>query len=82
MTMKLLTSRASKAAALAALATLSLAACGSDPGSAGTPSSGTSGSASSSNAYGLACAPGKLSVEGSSAQANAIAEVIASYNSE
>jgi phosphate transport system substrate-binding protein len=81
MTMKLLTSRAGKAAALAALATLSLAACGSDPVSAGTPSSGT-GDSASRNASGLACAPGKLSVEGSSAQANAIAEVIASYNSE
>ena len=76
-------SRASKVASFAALATLSLAACGSDPGTAGTPTTAGSGSASSSaNASGLTCAPGKLSAEGSSAQANAITEVISSYNSE
>jgi phosphate transport system substrate-binding protein len=75
----LVASRAGKLAALAALATLALAACGSDPSTAGTPD----GSASSSgNASGLTCPSGKLSAEGSSAQANAIVEVIANYNSE
>jgi phosphate transport system substrate-binding protein len=80
---KMWASRASKVAAFAALATLILAACGSDPGTAGTPSTGSdSGSSTSANASGLACAPGKLSAEGSSAQNNAITEVISSYNSE
>jgi phosphate transport system substrate-binding protein len=75
----LVASRAGKLAALAALATLALAACGSDPGAAGVPA----GSASSSgNASGLTCPSGKLSAEGSSAQANAITEVIADYNAE
>ncbi len=79
MTMKLLvTSRATKLAALAALATLSLAACGSDPVSTADPA----GSASSGSASGLACPSGKLAAEGSSAQANAITEVIANYNAE
>ena len=75
-----MSSRASKLAALAALATLSLTACGSDPTSASEP--GGSEPGSSANASGLACPAGKLSAEGSSAQANAITEVIADYNAE
>ena len=77
---RLVSSRASKLAALAALATLSLAACGSDPTSASEPAGAEPGS--SANASGLGCPAGKLSAEGSSAQANAIAEVIAGYNAE
>jgi phosphate transport system substrate-binding protein len=73
----LVASRAGKLAAVAALATLALAACGSDPSTAGTPA-GTS--SSSGNASGLTCPAGKLSAEGSSAQGNAITEVIANYN--
>ena len=68
-------------AALAALATLSLAACGSDPTSANEQPGGAE-PGSSANASGLACPAGKLSAEGSSAQANAITEVIADYNAE
>jgi phosphate transport system substrate-binding protein len=75
----LVASRAGKLAALAALATLALAACGSDPGAASVPDG--SGS-SSGNASGLSCPSGKLSAEGSSAQGNAITEVIADYNAE
>jgi phosphate transport system substrate-binding protein len=68
-------------AALAALATLSLAACGSDPTSA-TEQPGGAEPGSSANASGLACPAGKLSAEGSSAQGNAITEVIVDYNAE
>jgi phosphate transport system substrate-binding protein len=65
-------------AALAALASLSLVACGSDP--AGTAAPGSSGSGSgSASASGLTCPSGKLNAEGSTAQANAITEVIADY---
>jgi phosphate transport system substrate-binding protein len=73
-------SHATGLAALAALATLSLTACGSDPTSANEPAGAEPGS--SANASGLACPAGKLSAEGSSAQANAITEVIADYNAE
>jgi len=80
-------------AAMLAIGSLGLAACGTDPvppGSAGSaaPSSGassggaSSGGASSESASGLTCAPGKLTAEGSSAQANAITEVISGYNAE
>jgi phosphate transport system substrate-binding protein len=75
----LVASRAGKLAALAALATLALASCGSDPGAASVPDG--SGS-SSGNASGLSCPSGKLSAEGSSAQGNAITEVIANYNAK
>jgi phosphate transport system substrate-binding protein len=61
------------------LSVLSLAACGSDPVPAGTADPSTSGS---SGGPGLVCPAGKLTAEGSSAQANAISEVIASYNAE
>jgi phosphate transport system substrate-binding protein len=77
---RLVSSRASKLAALAALATLSLTGCGSDPTSASQPAASEAGG--SANASGLACPAGKLSAEGSSAQANAITEVIADYNAE
>jgi phosphate transport system substrate-binding protein len=77
---RLVSSRATQLAALAALATLSLAGCGSDPTSANEPAGAEPGS--SANASGLACPAGKLSAEGSSAQANAIAEAIANYNAE
>jgi len=69
-------SHATGLVALAALATLSFAACGSDPTSA-SEQPGSSADASS-----LACPTGRLSAEGSSAQANAITEVIVDYNAE
>ncbi len=77
---RLVSSRAGKFAALAALAAFSLTACGSDPTSASEPAGAEPGS--SANASGLACPAGKISAEGSSAQANAITEVIADYNAE
>jgi phosphate transport system substrate-binding protein len=77
---RLVSSRASKLAALAALATLSLTSCGSDPTSANEPAGAEPGS--SAGASGLACPAGKLSAEGSSAQANAITEVIVDYNAQ
>ena len=76
---RLVSSRATQLAALAALATLSLTACGSDPTGAGEPAGGAE-PGSSASASGLACPEGRLSAEGSSAQANAINEVIANYN--
>jgi phosphate transport system substrate-binding protein len=77
---RLVSSRAAQLAALAALATLSLTACGSDPTATNEPAGSEPGS--SANASSLACPAGKLSAEGSSAQANAITEVIADYNAE
>jgi phosphate transport system substrate-binding protein len=79
-TNRLLSSRASQLAALAALATLSLTGCGSDPTSASEPAGAEPGS--SANASGLACPEGRISAEGSSAQANAINEVIVDYNAQ
>ncbi len=82
---RLLAPPGAKLAAVAALATLTLAACGSDP----VPASGGEASAQPSasgsggtSASGLTCPSGKLSAEGSSAQANAITEVIAAYNAQ
>jgi phosphate transport system substrate-binding protein len=75
---RLVSSRATQLAALAALATLSLTSCGSDPTSASEPAGAEPGG--SADVSGLACPAGKLSAEGSSAQANAINEVIATYN--
>src|SRR4051794_28451684 len=77
----LVTSRVFKLAAVLALGTLTLAACGSDPAPAGSaaPAGSSSGSSSVS---GLACSAGSVNAEGSSAQANAISEVISGYNSE
>ena len=68
--------------AVLALSTLSLAACGSDPAPGGSAEPAGSTSSGASNASGLACPSGKLGAEGSSAQANAITEVIAAYNAE
>jgi phosphate transport system substrate-binding protein len=80
--MNFTTSRAAKLAAVFALGTLSFAACGSDPSPAGSPSGASGGTSSAGNASGLACPAGSLNAEGSSAQGNAITEVIAGYNSE
>jgi phosphate transport system substrate-binding protein len=68
--------------AVLALSTFALAACGSDPAPAGSAEPSGSSSAGAGSASGLACPEGKLSAEGSSAQANAISEVIAGYNGE
>jgi phosphate transport system substrate-binding protein len=65
-------------AALAAMASLSLVACGSDPAGTAAPDPSGSGGA---NASGLTCPSGKLNAEGSTAQQNAITEVIADYQS-
>ena len=74
--------RAARLAAVAAIATLTLAACGGDPpATTGEPGGGTSNGASSS-ASGLACPSGKLNAEGSSAQGNAITEVISDYGGQ
>jgi phosphate transport system substrate-binding protein len=75
-------SRVHRLAAVLALGTLALAACGSDPAPAGSAEPAAAGSSSASSASGLACAAGSLNAEGSSAQANAISEVIAGYNAE
>lgn len=81
-------------ATIAALAVLSLTACGSDPPVSGAPAGESSGgastgasastdaSASTGSGSGLACPSGKLSAEGSSAQGNAITEVISAYGAE
>ncbi len=69
-------------AAVLALGTLSLAACGSDPVSAGSAEPAAGSSSASGSASGLTCPAGSLNAEGSSAQANAISEVIAGYNAE
>jgi phosphate transport system substrate-binding protein len=74
--------RVSQLAAVLALGTLSLAACGSDPVAADPGSAGSAGSTGSTSASGLACPSGSLNAEGSSAQANAISEVIAGYNAQ
>ena len=81
---RLLVLRGAKLAAVVALATLTLAACGSDPVTT-TPGSGASTEptgSGSGNGSGLECPSGKLSAEGSSAQNNAITEVIAAYNGQ
>ena len=66
--------RLSKLAAVAALSTLALAACSS------TTTATTGSSAATSAAAALACPAGQITAEGSSAQSNAIQDVIASYN--
>jgi phosphate transport system substrate-binding protein len=66
--------RVSKLAAIAALSTLSLAACSSSTTTATTATSATGAGPA------LACPAGQITGEGSSAQANAIQELIASYN--
>ena len=62
--------------AVASLGVLALSACGSDPEPSGTSSPGGTTSSSS----GGDCPKGTLNAEGSSAQKNAIEEVIAKYN--
>ena len=83
MTKNRLASRTASFAVLAALSAFSLVACGSDPSSSAEPGS-NAGSTSSegAGASGLACPEGKLAAEGSTAQGNAITEVIANYNAE
>jgi phosphate transport system substrate-binding protein len=83
MTKNRLAARTASFAVLAALATFGLVACGSDPTSSAEPGA-NAGSTSSEggNASGLSCPEGKLAAEGSSAQGNAITEVIANYNAE
>ena len=83
MTKNRLASRTASFAVLAALSTFGLVACGSDPSSSAEPGS-NAGSTSSegASASGLACPEGKLAAEGSTAQGNAITEVIAGYNAE
>jgi len=61
--------------AVASLGVLALSACGSDP----TPS-GSSSPGSSTSSAGADCPQGTLNAEGSSAQKNAIDEVISKYN--
>src|SRR5215204_2010167 len=81
MTKNRLTSRTAWFAVLAALATFGLVACGSDPpGSA--DAGANAGSSEGGSASGLSCPEGKLAAEGSTAQGNAITEVIANYNAE
>jgi len=78
-----LVSRIASVAGIVALSSLSLAACGSDPAPTGNAAPAASGGAESTeSASGLACPAGKLAAEGSSAQNNAISEVIANYNAE
>ncbi|TDO27835.1 phosphate transport system substrate-binding protein [Kribbella sp. VKM Ac-2527] len=62
--------------AVASLGVLALSACGSDPETSGS----STPSGSSSSAAGGDCPEGTLNAEGSSAQKNAIEEVISKYN--
>jgi phosphate transport system substrate-binding protein len=73
---RLVKTRFATGTAVLALSTFSLAACGSDP----TPTGSAEPSGSASNTSGLACPAGKVTAEGSTAQGNAILEVIAHYN--
>jgi phosphate transport system substrate-binding protein len=61
--------------AVASLGVLALSACGSDP-----EPSGSSSPSSSSSSAGTECPQGTLNAEGSTAQKNAIEEVISKYN--
>jgi phosphate transport system substrate-binding protein len=62
-------------AAVATLGVLALSACGSDPEPSGSSSPG-----GSSSSAGADCPQGTLNAEGSSAQKNAIEEIISKYN--
>jgi phosphate transport system substrate-binding protein len=75
-TNRLVAARIAAASAVISLAAFGLTACGSDPTSATTSGGDATGSAS---AAGLACPPGKLTGEGSTAQGNAITQVISEY---
>jgi phosphate transport system substrate-binding protein len=70
--------RFSRTAAAVAAAGLLLTACGSDNNADASPGSGGSAAAPSSSS----CEAGTLNAEGSSAQQNAIDEVIANYTAE
>jgi phosphate transport system substrate-binding protein len=73
--------RRSAAAIVSVAGLLALSACGSDPEtSSSTP--GASDSASTSASSGGDCPTGTLNAEGSSAQKNAIEEVITKYNAD
>jgi len=61
--------------AVASLGVLALSACGSDPEPAGSSSPGGSSSSAAAD-----CPQGTLNAEGSSAQKNAIDEIISKYN--
>jgi phosphate transport system substrate-binding protein len=75
---KTLTSRrVARLSGVALVGSLALSACGSDNNTTGPASAGTAGAGSSS--ANAACAKGTLSGEGSSAQQNAIEEVIAKF---
>jgi phosphate transport system substrate-binding protein len=63
--------------AVASIGVLALSACGSDPTPSGSSSPSSSGSSSSAAAD---CPKGTLNAEGSTAQKNAIEEVISKYN--
>lgn len=81
MTRRIVRTRFASVAVVAALSSFGLVACGSDPaGSTGGANSAAPSGSSSSNASGLACPSGKVNAEGSTAQANAISEVISKYN--
>src|SRR5215212_4750372 len=83
MTKNRLASRTASFAVLAALSAVSLVACGSDPSGSAEPGSNAGSTASEgASASGLACPEGKLAAEGSTAQGNAITEVIAIYKAE
>ncbi|HET9649503.1 MAG TPA: phosphate ABC transporter substrate-binding protein PstS [Microlunatus sp.] len=76
-TNRLVAARVAAASAVVSLAAFGLTACGSDP----TPTTaGGETSSGASAASGLACPSGKLTGEGSTAQANAMSEVIANYS--
>ncbi len=72
---RLITGRVAAASAVAALAAFGLTACGSDP----TPTAAGGETSGGGSAAGLACPTGKLTGEGSTAQGNAMSEVIAGY---
>ena len=72
---RLITGRVAAASAVAALAAFGLTACGSDP----TPTAAGGETSGAGSAAGLACPTGKLTGEGSTAQGNAMSEVIAGY---
>ena len=63
--------------AVASLGVLALSACGSDPEPAGSSSPGGSSSSAAAD-----CPQGTLNAEGSSAQKNAIDEIISKYNEQ
>jgi phosphate transport system substrate-binding protein len=72
--------RRSAAAVVSVAGLLALSACGSDPESTSSSTPGASDSASTSASSGADCPTGTLNAEGSTAQKNAIEEVIAKYN--